>query len=406
MRPGMLREFVELAERCEEPFTGLCARFGISRKTGYKWLKRFRADGHAGLQHQSRRPKNSPRKTPGTVVDAVLAARRAQPDWSTARIHALLQEQGIARLPAPSTIDLILRRQREAAAMQQQWLGPEMRRFEPNYRWTCRLGAEVRLGDGTPVVPVVVRDETTDFFVGATVLATRREQALEVFAMELLRRHGLPWRMLLARDPGLCGQAPCCAHSSLSICLMRLGVMVEFSFEPPTTGLASANEARRQLAARLATLPAYQRAPLAERALPPDPLVQFAQAAVRLTIESAPAELERLRELHNFSGQHEAMQRRSPISLYRPSARLVPPETPVPAYPPEAVVRLVSEKGIFTFQRRLVHVGRPFAGLCVELKDTPYPERFVVLFAGQMLGVADLAQAEIDHTTSLQLRSL
>ncbi len=406
MRPGMLREFVELAERREEPFTGLCARFGISRKTGYKWLKRFRADGRAGLQPKSRRPKHSPRKTPDTVVDAVLAARRAQPDWSTARIHGLLQAQGVAPLPAPSTIDLILRRQREAAAMQQQWLGSEMRRFEPNYRWTCRMGAEVRLADGTPVAPVFMRDETTDFLVGAAVLATRREQALEVFVMELLRRHGLPWRMQLPRDPALRALAPCCAHSPLSIGLMRMGVMAEFSFDPPPAGLASANEARRQLAARLATLPAYQRAPLAERAPPPDPLAMFAQAAGRLTIESAPAELERLREQHNFAGQHEAMQRRSPISLYRPGARLVPPETPAPAYPPEAVVRLVSEKGIFTFQRRLVHVGRSFAGLCVELKDTPYPERFIVLFAGQMLGVADLAQAEIDHTTSLQLRPL
>ncbi len=402
----MLREFVELAERHEEPFAGLCARFGISRKTGYKWLKRFRAGGHAGLQPLSRRPKNSPRKTPDLVVDAVLAARRARPDWSTARLHHHLQEQGVAPLPAPSTIDLILRRQREAAAVQQQWLGPETQRFAPNYRWSCRAGTEVRLADGTPAVPVVVRDETTDFIVGAAVLTTRREQALEVFVMELMRRHGLPWRMQLAREPGLRGQAPCCAHSPLSICLMRLGVLVEFSYEPPVTGTGSADEAQRQLAARLATLPAYQRAPLAERTLLSDPLTQFGRTAGRLTVESAPAELERLREEHNFAGQHEAMQRRSPISLYRPSVRLLPPEMPAPAYPPEAVVRLVSEKGIFTFQRRLVHVGRPFAGLCVELKGTPYPERFIVLLAGQMLGIMDLAQAEIDHTTSLQLRPL
>lgn len=387
------------------PFSALCDRFGISRKTGYKWLNRFRAGGEAGLQEQSRRPKTSPRRTPEAVVEAVLALRRAQPDWSVARLREELQRQDVAPLPAASTIDLILRRQRETAAAQRLALGPDARRFEPNYRWSIRTGPVVRLADGAAVAPCLVRDEHTGFILGAT-LAPEGEEASREFIESLFQRHGLPWRLVLPRPEAQRGEAPARLHSPVTLWCMRLGVTVEFAFGADPAGSAAAG-ARRQLAARLAQLPAYQRAPLEERAaVAADPLDAFARGAPRLDGAHAIALLEQLREQHNFGGRQEAMQRRSPISLFRPSDRAMPPAVPAPACAPEAEVRLVSEKGIFTFQRRLVHVGRLFAGLCVELKLTPHPERFVVLFASQTLGWVDLAEAAVDSTASLTLHAL
>ena len=82
----------------------LCERFGISRKTGYKWLNRFRENGQAGLEPLSRRPKTMPRKTPDEVVDAVIALRRKHPATSASRLLEMLEEQGIAPLPAPSRV--------------------------------------------------------------------------------------------------------------------------------------------------------------------------------------------------------------------------------------------------------------------------------------------------------------
>jgi hypothetical protein len=70
---------------------------------------------------------------------------------------------------------------------------------------------------------------------------------------------------------------------------------------------------------------------------------------------------------------------------------------------PEADVCLVSEKGIFMFQRCLVHVGRAFAGLEVELKFILVAGCYLVLFAGQVLGQVDVSAARIDETTSLPL---
>lgn len=387
----MWREFIELAEKGDEPFNAICARFGVSRKTGYKWLNRFRTEGEAGLVEQSRRPKTSPRKTPEPVADLVLGLRRENPDWSAARISAELKEQGVTPLPAPSTIDLILRRRRVQALAQASVLGAhsDALRFEPNYRWTLRLGREVKLA-GAAAVPVLVGDDTTHFMVATSfVPVARREEALRIFLEQLFRQEGLPWRLALPA-PRTC--------STLTVWLMRLGVAVDFVQEEVTEG-------SRQLAARLAALPSYQRAALQAR-MPKADLLEPVYQARALNEKQAGALLEQIRERHNFGGPQEAMQQRSPLSLYRPSARVLPDELPEPVYAPEADVRLVSEKGIFTFQRRLIHVGRALAGLPVELKPTPVADHFVVLFAGQVLGQADLSAAEVDGTTSLSLHAV
>lgn len=382
----MMREFVALAEKKEEPFVALCERFGISRKTGYKWLNRFRENGQVGLEPLSRRPKHMPRKTPDAVVDAVTSLRREHPDWSAARLHEVLEAQGISPLPAPSTIDLILRRQREAAA-QQELIGGESHCFEPNYRWSVRIDPPLSLADGKTVNPVCVTDLTTDFVVGATLRATESDLGREKFLAELFRRHGLPWGIVFPADPAERGAAPCQWHSPLSVWLMRLGVRVEFEFPDVRTGGRERDSARHQLASRLASLPAYQRAPLEERTTRAGLLDYFATAAGGLTFEAAEAELENLRERHNFSGRHDPMQRRAPISIYRPAPRRLPEVVPVPAYAPEAVVRLVSDKGTIAFQNQVVRLSRDFSGYEVEVKLTADPSRFVVLFGAQVIGV-------------------
>ena len=49
--------FVLAWHRGEGPMTALCAAYGISRKTGYKWLGRYREEGLSGLAERSRAPR-------------------------------------------------------------------------------------------------------------------------------------------------------------------------------------------------------------------------------------------------------------------------------------------------------------------------------------------------------------
>ena len=118
-------EFVRLAQNNDATISQLCERFHISRKTGYKWLARFRAHGDAGLSDQSRRPSCSPARTPGDVEAEVLRLRDQHPAWGGRKLHARLLALKRENVPTPSTITAILRRHRALAPTppQRLWIG-------------------------------------------------------------------------------------------------------------------------------------------------------------------------------------------------------------------------------------------------------------------------------------------
>jgi hypothetical protein len=71
------------------PVTTAVDAQGVSRATGYKWVRRFRAEGTAGLVDRSSRPPRSPRATPAAEVERILAAR-ASWRWGPDRLGPLL----------------------------------------------------------------------------------------------------------------------------------------------------------------------------------------------------------------------------------------------------------------------------------------------------------------------------
>ena len=110
-------EFVHLAWQPGSNVSALCRRFGISRKTGHKWLRRFREAGERedSLRDRSRRPRSSPRRTSGAVEEQVLRVREAHPAWGARKIKAYLSRQGHPHLPSASTIQFVLDKRKPKA---------------------------------------------------------------------------------------------------------------------------------------------------------------------------------------------------------------------------------------------------------------------------------------------------
>lgn len=101
-------EFVMLANAPGANVSALCQSFGISRKTGYKWLALFEEQGKDGLQDRSRRPHKSPRQSDPALEAQVVALHDTYPYWGGRKLQALLsQEFG---KPHPNTIAAILKR--------------------------------------------------------------------------------------------------------------------------------------------------------------------------------------------------------------------------------------------------------------------------------------------------------
>jgi transposase len=101
-------EFTALARGQGVSVSELARRFGISRKTAYKWLARASTD--EPLSDRSRRPRTSPTRTDEDIAQALVELRRAHPCWGGRKLHQVLLDRGHTDVPAASTITHILRR--------------------------------------------------------------------------------------------------------------------------------------------------------------------------------------------------------------------------------------------------------------------------------------------------------
>src|SRR2546428_11368818 len=103
--------FIADAERGLYSITELCERYGISRRTGYKWLDRYEVDGPAGLRERSRAPDHCPHRVEAAVAAAIVETRRQHPSWGPRKLRAWLAEhRWDLVLPAASTIGDLLKR--------------------------------------------------------------------------------------------------------------------------------------------------------------------------------------------------------------------------------------------------------------------------------------------------------
>lgn len=104
--------FVTEVEAGEETVTALCRRFGFSRKTGYKWLERYRSDGIEGLAERSRAPREHPQAVTAAIAERCLTVRRAHPTWGPVKVRAWLERHdGVVVWPAASTIGVLFERE-------------------------------------------------------------------------------------------------------------------------------------------------------------------------------------------------------------------------------------------------------------------------------------------------------
>ena len=85
-------QFIAEHLRGGRTITELCDDYGVSRKTGYKWIERYLRHGPAGLEERSRCPHRAANQTADEIVTAILEARRRHPTWGSKKLRALLQK--------------------------------------------------------------------------------------------------------------------------------------------------------------------------------------------------------------------------------------------------------------------------------------------------------------------------
>ena len=226
-------EFVAFASQPDANVAALCRRFGVSRKTGYKWLARARAGGGGGggapLADRSRRPRTSPSRTSGDVEQLVVTLRQAHPAWGARKLKRRLEDLGHADLvPARSTVNGILARHGLIAPAASA-AHAAIRRFEraaPNELWQMDFKGHVATGDGGRCHPLTVLDDHSRFNVLLRACADERLATVRDALADAMRRYGVPGAILSDNGPPWGSRGRDGNWTRLGAWLVRRGVRV------------------------------------------------------------------------------------------------------------------------------------------------------------------------------------
>ena len=174
-------EFIERAKEAGVNLSALCREYGISRKTGYKWIQREREQGAAGVKDRSRRPRHSPGQTAAEVEGKVLAVRAEYTEWGGRKIRRVMQNEGCPGVPAASTITAILRRHAKIDPEEASQHKPYTRfaREQPNQLWQMDFKGYFTLQAGGYCHPLTVIDDHSRFLVGLKACPNQTSQTVQ-----------------------------------------------------------------------------------------------------------------------------------------------------------------------------------------------------------------------------------
>ena len=350
----------------------LCGFFGVTRKTGYKWLERYETGGMEGLRDQSRAPHRHPNAVGEEVEERVIAARREHPYWGARKIQVLLKRER-EEAPAVSTIGAILKthgltvaRKRRPKARPSQ--APLEHATEANKVWCADFKGWFRSGDGERINPLTISDGYSRYLLRCqAVKAADGAHSRPIFEAAF-KEHGLPERMRTDNgtpfgsngDSGLTG---------LAVWWIKLGIVPE-RIQPGKPQQNGRHERmHRTLKQATASPPARNRRAQQER-------------------------FDQFRREYNEQRPHEALGQATPASHYQASGREYPRRVAEVEYPRDWRVRRVSPGGQMAWEGERVFVAHALEGEPVGLE--PIDERhWRVWFSFYQLGVLDAATARI-----------
>jgi transposase InsO family protein len=355
--------------------TELCARYGISRKTGYKWLERFEAEGKAGLKDRSHAPHHCPHRIDPVMAALLCDARRAHPSWGPIKLLDWLRPRNprIQSWPAPSTVGDLLAR---------EGLVPKRRRRRPhthpgvvpihitapNDLWTADFKGHFRTRDGVYCYPLTIADQHTRYLIACHGLTSTKGVGVRRVFERVFREYGLP--AAIRTDNGV----PFASNglhglSQLNVWWMRLGIQHQ-RIRPASPQENGAHERMHK------TLKA-------EAIRPPRGNLAAQQRAFTV-----------FRSEFNTERPHSALGGQPPAARYTPSLRVYPERLPSLEYPGHYLVKRVTNAGTFHFKHKLLFIANALKQNYIGLDEVD-DGIWSIFFGAVLLGRIDEREMRI-----------
>ena len=354
------KEFVTLAQSEGVNMSELCLRTGISRKTGYKWLKRYLEGGDDSLHDLPKRPRHSPNRTSQQIEQLVVDLRREHPTKGGHVLARMLQDRGCDRVPSKSTITAILRRHGliEPAESAKRESYRRFEHDEPNDLWQMDFKGHIPMSGGGRCHPLTVLDDHSRFSLGVRACRDERGQTVQDHLISIFRRYGMP-HTILVDNGSPWGSDLSHPFTPLTVWIVHLGIRVVHSrpYHPQTLG----------------KLERFHRSLKAE----------LLQGTSYTDIDHCQSSFDRWRDFYNLQRPHHALELDTPASRYTLSSRSFPQLLPIIEYDSDDQVRTVDVNGRISFMGRSFRVGRAFRGKPVALRPTSIDGNWTVFFSTQ-----------------------
>ena len=357
------RECVGLAGTEGANLSALASRFGVSRKTLYKWKSRAAGGEAPWWEDRSRRPHTSPARVSDELEQAVLEVREAHPMWGARKILHVLESSGRdLKLAAASTVCAILRRHGKIAA-EESAKRREFVHFEheaPNDVWQMDYKGDFSTRGGR-CHPLTIVDDHSRYAVAVRALRDESSEVTREAMIDVFHCYGLPRSVLV--DNGSCWGRKEGYYSDFALWLVRLGIDIIYSRprHPQTRGK---NERFNRT--------------LKEEVI---------QGRLFANFVECQREFDAFRRVYNTVRPHEALAMAVPASRYRLSERPYPHRLASPEYLSSDTIVRVRASGLIVVDKERYHLGQALRGERVALRPTEVDGIYDVYYYRRRIGV-------------------
>ena len=354
--------------------TDLSKKYGVSRKTIYKWRTRYEEEGVDGLKDQNRAPKNNPNKTTDDIVKLLIDEKLKNRKRGPKKIYYQLRQQypGL-ELPVPSTISHWLKRnglvnKRKTRIKAPPYTEPFLKAQLPNDVWSADYKGQFYNRDKRVCYPLTISDNYSRYLLKCIGLpGPRYVQTRDVFE-KAFREYGLPDAIRIDNGTPFTGK---CAGglSRLSIWWIQLGITPERidKGRPQQNG-------RHERMHRTLKLEAI--------------------AATTLNMKEQQKLFNRFFYDYNNHRPHESLNNEPPVNYYNKSSRPYVENIPAIEYDLGYTVRSVRYNGYFRFNGQLYYLTDLLHKQSIALKEFA-DGQWKIYYSFLPIGVLDLRKNKI-----------
>lgn len=350
-----------------------CREYNISRPTGYKWLKRY--ENGESMEDRSHQTFGTPmNKTDPEIEALILKKREKEPAIGAVKIKRMLENEGVEKVPAHSTVNAILKRNGKITKEESEARKQKIKRFEhanPNDQWQLDFKGDFALGDGRRCYPLSLIDDHSRFCLCADALENEKREGVQSCFERVMKEFGQP-KIILCDNGNPWGCQNKTGFSGFELWLMEHGILPIHirPHRPKTQGKVERFNGSYKRERLKFHIPANMK-------------------------EAMETRLE-YQHFYNYERPHFALNLDFPVQHYLPSTRAFQEEIAAWNYSGEHEVIKIWSTGYMKIAGVKYYVGEIFAGKEIELRETEKNQEIrIVCYREFKIGVLDLKEHDI-----------